>query len=95
MGGRHDRDPSIAPQRRPIPGDRAEAGGWAEAGAEAGAEGRGRGPGSVCVGLSVVEHPQLPHHEDALVGDIADAQVQGLALSVPALAIDPKEDGFL
>src|SRR5436309_8878313 len=40
-------------------------------------------------------HPQLPHQEDALVGGVANAQLEGLALSVPRFAIDPQQHGLL
>ena len=37
------------------------------------------------------QQPQLPHDEHPRVGGIADPQVQGLALPVPGLAIDPQD----
>src|SRR5680860_657716 len=41
---------------------------------------------------SVIEHPQLPHQEDPLVDDVAQAEVERFALAVPGLAVDPYDD---
>ena len=45
--------------------------------------------------LTRASHSQLPHHEQPLIDDVAQAQVERLALAVAGLAIDPQQHGLL
>ncbi len=41
---------------------------------------------------SIFEHSELPHHEHALIGNIADPQVQWFAAAVARFSVNPQQD---